>query len=107
MAVIVPTLDSIGPGVMRCRWAGLVTGDSGAWANLSRWRDKTVTVEGTATTFALQGTNDADGGNPRTVEDVDASTAITTAGIFNIKEGPGLMRPLLTTGAVTVTVVGK
>ena len=105
MAVIVPTVEALGNGRLSVVWAGMVTGDTGAWANLKGYRDKTVTVEGTATTFALQGTNDADGGNPRTLEDVDASTAITAVGVFVIKENPLLIRPSLTTGSVTVKIV--
>ena len=105
MAVIVPTVEALGNGRLAVTWAGLVAGDSGAWANLKGYRDKTVTVEGTATSFALQGTNDADGGNPRTLEDVDASTAITAVGVYVIKENPLLLRPLLTTGSVTVRLV--
>ena len=106
MSVIAPTVDSLGNGFVRYRWAGLVTGDSGAWL-AAKLRDMTLTVEGTATTFAFQGTNDADGSNPRTLEDVDSTTAITAAGVYVIKEGPLLMRPLLTTGAVTVTLTGR
>lgn len=105
MAVIVPTAAALGNGRLAVTWAGMVTGDSGAWANLKGYRDKTVTVEGTATTFALQGTNDPDGGNPRTLEDVDFTTAITAVGVYVLKENPLLIRPLLTTGSVTVEIV--
>jgi hypothetical protein len=79
----------------------LVTGDVGEALGLAGYNDKTVTIVGTATTFALQGSNDLS--NWFTLHNIDnADTAITAAGIFLIKENPLWIRPLLTTGSVTV-----
>ena len=107
--IVEPTIEALGDGVARVTWAGLQSGDSGAWMALPRYRDKTVTVEGTSvTTFALQGSNYPGGDAPRTLNDVDNTTAIDAAGMYVVKENPLLIRPLLTTGQdVTVIVVAK
>lgn len=102
----VPTILSLGNGARRITWAGLGSGDTGAWVNVAGLRSLTVTIEGTTvTTIALQGSNQAENANPRTLEDEDG-TAITAAGIFKVKETPLSVRPSVTTGtAITVSLV--
>ena len=105
MATIVPTITPLGGGRggIKIVWQGMVTGDDGAYVAVSQYKDKCVTAEGTVTTFALQGRNHSSD-SPRTLEDTDG-TAITVAGIYQIKENPRSIRPLLTTGsAVRVTM---
>jgi hypothetical protein len=106
MAVIAPTVLSLGNGFVRYRWGPMAGGDSGAWV-AARLRDMTISVEGTATSFAFQGSNSQDGSNPRTLQDVDGVTAMSAAGLFVLKEGALVMRPLLTSGNVTVDLVGR
>jgi len=87
-------------------WGPIAGGDTCTPLALAGHSDKTVTIEGTVTAFALQGSNDPAFANPRTLNDINMTTAITTAGIFVIKEVPLLIRPLLTTGSgVTVIIV--
>lgn len=107
MAVLAPSVLSLGNGFVKYTWGPLNGGDSGAWL-APRLRDMTITVEGTATAFTMQGSNAQDGSNPRTLEDVDSVTAITAAGVYVLKEGPQVIRPLLTTGGpVTVSLLGR
>lgn len=108
MAEIVPTIEAIATGVLRVTWGPMEGGDAGSWVALSKFSDKTVTVEGTATTFAFQGSNDSLGANPRTLLDVDGTTLISVAGHFAVKSNPLLIRPSLTTGTgVTVSLVAR
>ena len=105
MAVIPFVLSTEG-GATVVTWANMVTGDSGAPVAIAGHSDKTVHVIGTATAFALQGSNDPAFASPATLTDIDAAaTPITAAGIFTIKENPLLIAPLLTTGSVTVILV--
>jgi len=100
MSVIIPTIEAIKHNVLLVTWAGIEGGDTCLPVALSNFTDKTVTIEGTVTTFAMQGSNAQDFSNPRTLNDVTlASPAITAAGIYTIKEVPLLMAPLLTTGS--------
>jgi hypothetical protein len=107
--VIIPTLEAIKANTIRVTWTGVAGGDTCLPVALSNFPDKTVTIEGTVTTFALQGSNLQDFSNPRTLNDVNLSpSAITAAGVYTIKENPLLIAPLLTTGAgVTVSMVCK
>jgi hypothetical protein len=108
MAEIVPTIEAIATGVLRIAWGPMGAGDTGSWVALSRFSDKTVTVEGTIATFAFEGSNDPAGANPRTLLDVDGTTLINVAGHYAIKSNPLLIRPNLTAGsAVTVSVVAR
>lgn len=104
MSVIIPTIEAIKQNVLLVTWAGIEGGDSCLPVALSNFTDKTLTVEGTVTTFAMQGSNLQSFANPRTLNDVALSpSAITAAGVYTIKEVPLLMAPLLTTGSgVTV-----
>ena len=105
MAQIVPTITPLGGGRggVKVVWEGMATGDTGGYASFSQYKDKCVTVEGTVTTFALQGRNHPSD-SPRTLEDTDG-TAITVAGIYQLKENPTSIRPNLTTGSsVRVTM---
>lgn len=105
MAVI-PWVYTTEGGAGIYTWANINTGDTCQPLAIPGHSDKTVTIEGTVTTFALQGSNAPGGGNPRTLHDIDMTTLITTAGIFTIKENPLLIIPLLTTGTgVTVAIV--
>lgn len=93
-------------GALIVTWGALVTGDTGITLGLAGENDKTVTISGTATSFALQGSND--GTNWFTLSDIGpAATAITAVGIFVIKENPKFIRPLLTTGAVSVVICAR
>lgn len=103
MATIAPTLRPIGNGRLEATWVLVANGDVGAPANFGHRSDLNVTVEGTITTFAFEGSNDQGFANPRTLEDTDG-TAVTAAGIYTVKESPKLVRPKLTTGA-NVTVI--
>jgi hypothetical protein len=96
MANVIPTITPIGNGC-KVRWGPIQGGDNCEPVSVQQFRDKCATVEGTATTFALQGRNQ-DGETLRTLEDTDG-TAITVAGIYQIKENPSSIKPLLTTGA--------
>lgn len=93
---------SIGGGSLRATWATLSTGDVGAVLGADGYNDKTVTIVGTATTFALQGSND--NSNWFTLHDIDMTTEITATGIYTIKENPVWIRPNLTTGSVDVVI---
>lgn len=107
MPEILPTILALGSGVRRITWAGLAGGDTGAWVNVANAKQLIVTVEGTVTTFAFQGSNEAASANPRTLEDED-NTALTAAGIYKVKELPLTIRPNLTTGSgVTVSALVK
>ena len=108
MATILPTLEDVGGGTQRITWASLDGGDDGAWVNVANAKELTVTVEvetgGSLTTFAFQGTNSAVGANARTLEDEDG-TALTVAGVFEVKERVASIRPLVTTGVDVTTRV--
>jgi len=110
MAVVPYSLAQVG-GALSITWPAITTpatpplasGDSGAPVAAGGESDKTVTITGTATTFALQGSNDLV--NWFTLHNLDnADTPITAAGMFLIKENPLYIRPLLTTGS-GVTVI--
>ena len=104
MATKLAIITAVGAGAVKIEWSGLGTGDDGDWVNTARFRKITAHVSGTATTFALQGSNEAAGANPQTVKDAN-NTAITGAGLHEVQQVPGSLRPLLTTGtAVTVTL---
>jgi hypothetical protein len=94
--------NGAGGGVL-ATWEELSDGDVGEALGLAGHNDKTVTIVGTATSFALEGSND--GVNWFTLHDIDMTTTITTAGIFTIKENPVYIRPNLTTGTVVVSIV--
>jgi len=96
MANVIPTITPIGNGC-KVRWGPINTGDVCMPVSVQQFRDKCATIEGTITTFALQGKNDV-ADTPRTMEDTDG-TAITVAGIYQIKENPSSIIPLLTTGS--------
>lgn len=100
MAVIAPELES--PGARQVTWTPIAGGDTCTPIGLSGYNDKTVTITGTVTTFALQGSNDLT--NWFTLNDIDMTTPIDAAGMFTIKENPLWIRPLLTTGS-GVTVI--
>lgn len=104
MAEIVPTITNLGNGRLKVAWGPMVTGDVGTPFNPGHRHDKTVTIKGTATTVAFQGSNEQAFGDAYTLEDVDG-TAITAAGIYTVEEHPALIRPLVTTGADVVVTV--
>ena len=111
MATILPTDTVLGTGIRRITWSALDGGDDGAWVNVADAEEITVTVEvetgGSLTTYAFQGTNSPAGANPRTLEDTDG-TALTALGVYRVKEKPGSIRPLVTTGVdVTTRVLAK
>lgn len=105
MARIVPVVNALGLGKVEIIWDPIAGGDVCEVVALAGFPDKTVTVEGTITTFALEGTNDPASANFRTLTDVDGITAITAAGIFTLKGNPLYVRPNLTTGSATVRIV--
>jgi hypothetical protein len=105
MAVI-PWVYTTEGGAGIYTWGPIATGDTCQPLAIPGHSDKTITIEGTVTTFALQGSNDPTGANPRTLHDIDMTTPITAAGIYTIKENPLVIIPLLTTGSgVTVAIV--
>lgn len=104
MAVVRLLLDpGRSSGSILAKWVtAITTGNTGEPLGLSTRSDKTVTITGTATSFALQGSNN--GTDWFTLHDIDMSTAITSTGIFTIKENPVFIRPNTTTGSVTVEI---
>ena len=111
MPTILPTIIAVASGVDRITWSGLdgsvaAGADDGAWVNVANAKEITVTVEvetgGSLTTYAFQGTNSPAGANPRTLEDEDG-TALTVAGVFEVKERVMSIRPLVTVGVDVTT----
>jgi hypothetical protein len=105
MSTIAYTMDQSGGGLLVV-WSSLGTGDSGSKLAMAGHSDKTVSVIGTATTFALLGSNDITGTNTFTLTDIFTGDPITATGMYVIKENPLLIWPLVTTGSgVTVKIV--
>jgi hypothetical protein len=108
MAVQPVQLIPTGEGVLAV-WA-LGAGDTGEWVQLAHKTDKTVHVSGTATTFALQGSNDRVAIS--TLTDVDNTTAIDQSGplatkMLVIKQNPVYIRPSLTTGSAVFSIMAR
>ena len=102
MATIVPTLQPMGIGTLKVTWANLVTGDDGAYLNTAGWKEIILQIIGTATAFVMQSTHESGvKDTPVTLQD-DQGSNITAAGTHVVVQTGGSIRPLLTTGDVTV-----
>lgn len=96
------TISNVG-GTILATWGACSTGDSGAPLGIAGHNDKTATVTGTATTFALEGSNN--GTDWFTLHDIDMTTEITATGIYVIKENPAFIRPNVTTGTSVIVQI--
>lgn len=94
---------TIRSGGILATWDACSTGDTGSVLGADGYNDKTATVTGTATTFALEGSNDNT--NWFTLHDIDMTTEITATGIYTIKENPVWIRPNVTTGTSVVVKI--
>lgn len=95
MAEITPTYpNGRAGGLAQVLWETVTCGDTGAWIELDKFNDNTVTVTGTfnSQTLTMQGSNDKT--NAFTLTDHSGQNiALTAAGAALIAEAPKWVRP--------------
>ena len=82
----------------RILWETITEGDTGAWVDIKKFTDNTITVTGdfSSETLTMQGSNSADGSNPFTLTDNNGlPVTFTAAGAKLIAEAPKVIRPSL------------
>lgn len=110
MATVAPRITAPAKGVIQVQWPNLANGDVGGGADIRRFPEKTLQMEGTpgvGGTMQFEGSND--GTNWRQMKDFEGTLiSLTAAGIVLISENPFLIRPNITAGDgstdLTVTV---
>lgn len=116
MAVRTPTIEynlDGNPNVARVTWSGLLNGDSGAPVAMPEYPDRTAHITGT---FGVGGSINLEGSNDLTTEtptytvitDPQANAITkTAAAIEAVLEAPYLIRPNVTAGDGTTSLVVK
>lgn len=102
---------TLGPDVdyrtLRLIWSGLLNGDTGDAREFGGWNDRSIQVTGTfgsGGSLTLQGTND--GTNWYTLYDAyNSALTFTSAGLRSVLVLPWKVRPIVTAGDGTTSLV--
>jgi len=116
MAVRTPTIEynlNSNPNVARVTWTGLLNGDTGAPVAMPEFPDRTVHITGTfgvGGSVTVEGSNDLETETPTytAITDPQANALTkTAAAIEAVLEAPYLIRPNVTAGDGTTSLVVK
>jgi hypothetical protein len=98
-------------GVLQAKWTGLVTPDTGAPEELSRYPNKSIQIGGTfgGATVTVEGSDD--GVTYATINDVKGNAvSATSAARFDVVDVPAFLRPKTASGSgadVTVIITAR
>lgn len=109
MAVVQPKIELLGDRTVRCTWANLANGDTGAPFSWGVYADRSVQVKGT---FGVGGSVSLEGSNDETTFNAlsdlrGGNLAITSAKLEQIEDCSCQVRPNVTAGdgSTSLTVV--
>lgn len=109
MATREGVVTKTGPGfsLQLCTWSGLLNADSGSAFSFADWADRAVQITGTfgaGGTVVIEGSND--NVNYTTLTDASgAAMSYTAASLKQMTEAPLYIRPRVTAGDGTTTLV--
>lgn len=106
-AVTNPEQFIAGQSYLRTAWTGLLNGDDGSPQRQVSQADRSVQVKGTfgvGGTVVIEGSNDEGVSYVTLVDQAGAALSFTAAGIKQIRDLPGLIRPRVTAGDGTTSL---
>lgn len=102
-----PEQFTYGQSYLRTTWAGLLNGDDGSPERQVSYADRSVQVKGTfgaGGTVVIEGSNDGGTTYVTLADQAGAALSFTAAGIKQIRDLPGLIRPRVTAGDGTTSL---
>lgn len=102
-----PEQFTYGQSYLRTQWTGLLNGDDGSPERQVSYADRSVQVKGTfgaGGTVVIEGSNDGGTTYVTLADQAGAALSFAAAGIKQIRDLPGLIRPRVTAGDGTTSL---